>query len=279
MYVTFLYELDRSGWAKHWQRDFASYIEKFEGLLQTLRDAQQKLLVFGDDSRIASLVSKYSNATYLQRPLSSFYWQQQQSKVSQSMLNRYMRFNIPEYFSSQYVCLQLCKFEALRDASLLFDNEESYRWIDAGVRGTAQYNWDRAWRKQGVHVCCTAPPLFSEWLITEAPVQTVVGGCFGAKTSADAQWLYEKTTQLEEELLSQGKHANDQVLLSILLHRYDHKFVVNRCYTQYIPFQILGAHVNWDRALLALHEDEDDFVDYRMHVLLAIALIVCLLNI
>jgi hypothetical protein len=272
MFVTFFYALNRKGWPKKWTRSTSDYYERFEKLLIDLKD--KSIVVYTDDEKIQSISKKYSHSYSIFKSLQTFQTWNQLEFIKQGLSKKWFTFNVPEFFSEEYIALQLCKFEALYISSFLVSNpKEPLVWIDAGLRQQlTQSNFTCDWKKEAIHVTQFTALPFCERYITEVPGAFLMGGCFGG-TGVLIRRLYKETTEILQELYSTNQCANDQQVLSILYWRKPFMFHVQKSYTQYIPFY---ASANWKNVLQILDSESKEFKKEYHGIILFILLILLL---
>ena len=205
-----MYELDRSTWPKRYARTFDDYLQRWEALLASLSG---QVIAFGDDDRVQAIAERY--ATYIQKPLQSWpSWSSLES--ARACVARKYRNDVPERFSAEYVCLQLCKFDAMQYAIERFDAKE-WVWIDGGLRETMiPKTWDVKWPRRKVYVALQKP-------------QRPMGGCFGGDAES-VLWLCEEMRNLREALAVKGECGNDQELLEVVYSKHPHRFEGRKSY-------------------------------------------------
>jgi hypothetical protein len=232
MYVTFLYELDRSSWSK-FHRSFDDYLKKFEALLQSLKT---QITVFGDDSRVREICFKYGQCTFYSKPLKSWNVYTTLARITTNLDKKRGRFRVPEFFSEEYICLQLVKFEAVQ--MVCRENVERENeiiiWIDAGLHSHLMpKSWKIYWSMPDkIHALQIGPMPWSERWVLETPSVCIAGTCWGGSQKA-MQVLSTKVLHLHEETLQKGLVGNDQQYLSIIFKRHTSEFLVKRSFTDY----------------------------------------------
>ena len=233
IFVTFLYELDRSSWSK-FQRSFEDYLKKFEALLQAvLYDLQSEIVVFGDDPRIGDLCSKFPQCFYVSKPLKSWNVYNTLPRIQQNLDTKRGRFKVPEFFSQEYICLQLIKFEAVQLVCKK-ESHENIIWIDAGLHShLLPADWTIKWKSPDkIHALQIGPmPWWERWVL-ETPTVSIAGTCWGGSQRA-MSLLCTRVLNLHEESLQKGQVGNDQQYLSILFKRYPQDFLVKRSFTNF----------------------------------------------
>jgi hypothetical protein len=232
IFVTFLYELDRSSWSK-FQRSFTDYLKKFEALLQALLyDLKSEIVVFGDDPRVEDLCSKFPRCFYYSKPLKSWNVYTTLSRIQKNLDTKRGRFKVPEFFSEDYICLQLIKFEAVQ---LVCKKEhDNIIWIDAGLHSHLLPNdWTIKWKSpHKIHALQIGPmPWWERWVL-ETPTVCIAGTCWGGSQRA-MSLLCTRVLNLHEECLQKGLVGNDQQYLSIVFNRYPQEFLVKRSFTDF----------------------------------------------
>lgn len=214
MYVTFLYELDRRTWPKKWHRDFSDYLTRFEATLKSLRGKQ--VISYGNDDRVKAIAERYSN--YTTKPISE--WNSWKDlELTRVAIQKKYKEDVPENFSAEYVCLQLCKFDAVLESGAQI-------WIDGGLRESmTPSTWDRELDSL-IQIRHFLPPTNGDFF--SGPQHTfVVGTCFA---SSDLTWLCKKMAETSKQLLSEGKCGYDQQILSYLYTKYPQKFSARKAY-------------------------------------------------
>lgn len=270
MYVTFFYPLNRSLFPKKWQRPVSFYYEKFQQLLEK---NVEEIIVYSSDLNIQSICKKFFHVQFIFWEIEKF-WIWKKRKIIQECLNKnFFSFNVPEFFSVDYIALQLCKFEALYLASLLTINPVV--WIDAGILYIPKVNtissFQIHWTKPGIHaIQFTAKPCNERW-ITLVPGAYIMGGCFGGYGVYIRRLFYESKILLEE-LWEKHISANDQQILSILHYRKPNLFHLQKAFKQWIPFYGSGF---WNSALLIIESEEKE--NYKNYQWISLLLVFCIL--
>jgi hypothetical protein len=272
MFVTFFYALNRKGWPKKWSRSTSEYYERFEQLLIDLKE--KSIVVYSDDDKIQTISQKYTNSSFVYKPLDTFNTWNQRECIQKGLSKKWLTFNVPEFFSKEYIALQLCKFEALYISSFLVNNsKEPIVWIDSGLRKqSTESNFTCNWKREAIHVTQFTALPFCERFITEVPGAFLMGGCFGG-TGVFVRRLYKETNEILQELYSTNQCANDQQVLSILYWRKPFMFHVQKSYTQYIPFY---ASANWKNVLQILDSETKEFKKEYHTIILFILLLLFL---
>lgn len=273
MYVTFFYPLDRSAFPSKWQRDLEFYYRQFEKLLEK---NSQKIIVFSSDQNIKSICQKFFHAQFIFWEKKNFYVSGFQDTIQKCIQKNFFHFNVPEFFSSEYISLQLYKFEVLYKVSLMVqDPSEPIIWIDAGilyVKNIEQSSYKSNWIQPGIHVTqFTAAPICERW-ITFFPGAYIMGGCFGGQGVYVRRLFYE-SVQLLHELWEKNISANDQQILSILHYRKPSFFHVQKAFTQWIPYYGSG---HWSKAIRILDSEKEE--SYKNFQWIFLCLLLYLLN-
>jgi hypothetical protein len=273
MFVSFFYALDRSSWPSKWKRATVDYYARYEALLQTLQG--KKLVMFSNDVHIQKISQKYSSCQYIQKDLDTFQAWQQRENIQKGLQKRWLHFNVPEFFSKEYIALQLCKFEALHMASYETRHpREPIVWIDAGIRKESlqRTNFQLDWTQSGIHVTqFTALPICERY-ITEFPGAFLMGGCFGG-FGVYVRRLFVEAQLLLDELYGTEQCANDQQVLSLLFWRKPNLFHVQKAFKQYIPFYGVGK---WAEVLQIIDNEEKQQGE-EYHIVLIFLVILFLL--
>lgn len=223
MFVSFLYELDRTTWPKKWQRPFSNYIENLKKLLDII---PYPIIVFSDHPEILKL----KNTVFKKKE--SFEMWKRLDKVKKS-ITRKNNFNLPEFFSPEYITLQMCKFEALYITKSRF-------WIDAGLRPTMYpKTWEMNYFTERLHIS-QFNKVTSEYDIIFGKGNFIAGGLFQSN-----DWLYSTIVNIINELETINICVNDQQILSIVYLRYPHKFHARKIYN--------GIFQDW-KDVISFHE-------------------------
>ena len=204
-----MYELDRSTWPKRYARSFDDYLQRWEALLASLAG---QVIAFGDDSRVQAIAERY--ATYITKPKES--WPSWSLDTAQACVARKYSKEVPEWFSAEYVCLTLCKFDAMQYAIKNFDAKQ-WVWIDGGLRETMiPETWDVNWTPQKVYVALQKPlrPL---------------GGCFGGDAES-MLWFCEELRNTSQALAEKGECGSDQELMEMVYTRHPQRFAGKKAY-------------------------------------------------
>jgi hypothetical protein len=183
------------------------------------------ILVFSDSKEVEEIAKQkgtkfvYSKATDFQEMKP-----QRQRNVRVALRNKYFGFRNPELVSAEYVCIQNCKFEAVVRGLDIWPHDFAC-WIDAGLRHNAQRNLETTWdpTDSRIRVALYNPLGRTETFILETPGSSIMGGAWGGATDT-LQWLFTHATNLQNKLLSQGKCANDQQILTLLVQTFPQKF-------------------------------------------------------
>lgn len=272
MFVSFFYELDQLGWPASRRRPKQLYLKNFLHVLQMIESQGHRLLLFSNDNDILKMCTGKDQVIAVQRELQSFWAWSQLDAIRRAMARRKNRFSVPEFFSAEYVALQLCKFEALSDASLR--TVEPCIWIDAGLKQSMlQSKLLSSWTRGGIHVVQFAPTAPCETWVVELPGAFLMGGCFGG-FGPDVRRLEKLSRAILRELWSRETSANDQQLLSIMFLRAPDMFHVQKAFKAFVPWIGRGE---WDNVLLSVaSETAERVTDMRLCVA-AVALVLFLL--
>lgn len=246
MYVTFLYELDRRTW-RGYQRGFDNYLARWDALFHSLKG--QEVVAFGDDDRVQAIARKYP-VTYIPYPLELWTSWSHLETTRKSIAAKYSD-TVPERFSAEYVCLQLCKFDALRYATELFDARE-WVWIDGGLRPEMiPKTWYTDWSENKIYVSLMSPSKpYRENSIN------IMGGCFGGDT-ASVRWVCDQINDSRKLLASQGRCGNDQELLTLIHSKHPKHFVNRKAYKKG-PWGIYDTQWTYLCAAIGKEEPTDD---------------------
>jgi len=230
LFVTMLYELDRSLWGSKWQRSFQEYLKHFLDLVKSL-DPEIELLVFSDNEKVNYICSHFPQVTYIHYDRYWFVLNAQRHRIRSAISNRYSLWSSPEFTQGEYVYVQLCKFEAVRVA-LTLRQTEYVAWIDGGYRWPPQ-KWSpiiKQCKQEKVYGLQCADICTSEWLILNTPTQHVQGS-FWASHRNTMKWLVEKCLYVTSKLLNNGKIGNDQQVLSLVHAAHPEMFNLRKSYT------------------------------------------------
>ena len=266
-YVTFLYELNRDSWPEQWRRPFQDYLQRWKATLESLSKSGQRVIAFGDDARVESIAQTFSpRITYIAYPLQN--WDSWDS-LEKTKLAVLAKFNsrVPEHFSAEYICLQLCKFDAMRFAIEHFqDNADTWIWVDGGLRDNmTPSTWKVFWREPTkIQISLFKPynsvigdKLYDSYYNTYY-FTYVIGTCWGG-TAANMLWLCAQVKQISKNLLRKGSCGNDQQILSMIHSSYPERFSTRKAYST----NMLGLlKERWDFACSAvnsnINEPEND---------------------
>jgi len=254
MFVSFFYTLDQSSWPPARRRPKQVYLHNLLALLQCIAQNRHTLVFFSDDEDALTLCALHG-ATPIRRSLNSFWAWNQLDAVRRAMKPRHNRFSVPEFFSPEYVALQLCKFEALSDVSMT--TLQPCVWIDAGLKS---YMLPRkpllqSWVHGGIHTIQFAPTAPLEWWVLELPGAFLMGGCFGA-FGPDVRRLFAASKSLLQELWANEQSANDQQILSLLYLRHPSMFHVQKAFSAVIPFIGKGK---WEHVLAGMTSETEEY--------------------
>jgi hypothetical protein len=230
LFVTMLYELDRSLWGSKWQRSFQHYLKHFLDLVKSL-DSEIELLVFSDNDKVNYICSHFPQVTYVHYDRYWFELSAQRHRIRSAISNRYNLWSSPEFTQGEYVYLQLCKFEAVRLALSLRDTEY-IAWIDGGYRWPPQ-KWSRIikqCKQDKIYGLQCAQECDNEWLILNSPTQHVQGSFWGSHRDTMKK-LVEKSLVTVYQLLDRGKIGNDQQILSLVHLQSPNLFNLRKSYT------------------------------------------------
>ena len=230
LFVTMLYELDRTLWGSKWQRSFDDYLRHFLDMIKSL-DPEIELLVFSDNEKVQKICSFFPQTTYVYYDRYWFGLNAQRHRIRSAVSNRYSLWSSPEFTQGEYVYVQLCKFEAVRLA-LTLRQTEHVAWIDGG------YRWPPPTWKLIINQCKefkiyglqNAREHNNEWCILNSPTQHVQGSFFGGHRGV-MTWLVQKCLGVVHSLLSEGRVGNDQQILSLVQLAHPEYFMLRKSYT------------------------------------------------
>jgi len=268
MFVSFFFSLDQSSWPQSRRRPKQVYLDNLSALLHFIAQNRHELVFFSDDEDVLSLCA-VQGATPIRRSLNSFWAWNQLDAVRRAMKPRHKRFSVPEFFSAEYVALQLCKFEALSDVSKT--TLQPCVWIDAGLKSymLPRKPLLKSWSRGGIHTMQFAPTAPLESWVLELPGAFLMGGCFGG-FGPDVRRLFKASKSLLKELWANEQSANDQQILSLLYMRHPSMFHVQKAFTAVIPFIGKGK---WEHVLGGMTSETDEYhTDLRwIGILLGVA--------
>ncbi len=217
--MTFLYELDRSHWSKY-QRPFEEYLTRFTHLVHS---SVPNLVVFADDPRVLE-IARQGGATCILK--SKEEWSSWNIEATRIALNKKRhRFNVPEFFSEEYICLQLCKADAILEAlkTCTYSDTEPVFWIDAGIRSVPT-SWEPVWTfPDKIHFFQIGPNIGNDFLNINTPMVHFAGGFLGG-TIMNMKWFAESAQAMSSNLLKRGQCANDQQIFSMIHRRHPERF-------------------------------------------------------
>jgi hypothetical protein len=268
MFVSFFFVLDQSAWPQQRKRPKQFYLDNVCGVLDLVVRNKHGMVLFSDDDEMLTLCAS-RGVHAVRRGLDSFWAWNQLDAIRRAMKPRLHRFNVPEFFSPEYVALQLCKFQALHDVSLT--TQQACVWIDAGLLSSMlpQEPLLDSWSRGGIHITQFAPTAPLESWVTELPGAFVMGGCFGG-AGPDVRRLFAASKSLLQELWENETSANDQQTLSLLYMRYPSMFHVQKAFTTAIPFIGKGK---WEHVLGCMtSEFKEHYNDLRWIGMFAIAI-------
>ena len=278
LFVTMLYELDRSTWGAKWQRKFSNYVLSLFNLIKHLERTEHEIIVFGTDPTVQRICELFPYATFVYKELEEFFMYKHRNVLKAALGQKYRLWNSPEFTRSDYIALQQCKFEAVLLAMRL-NPRAAVTWIDGGIRyspfdmanvwediETDMYTHAKIWG------CQCAQTIASEWLILNTPTQHVQGSVWGG-TAPAMEWLCSSALQEVHSLLLRGEVANDQQVLSLLHVKHPDRFSLRKLYTVYIPGVFSQIHIGHKRFLSTLLENKDqEKHNYTLLCLIALPL-------
>jgi len=263
LFVTMLYELDRSTWGAKWQRKFSNYLLSLFNLIKHLEGTDHEIIVFGVDPSVQRLCSMFPYATFVHKELDEFFMYKHRNLVSAALSQKYRLWTSPEFTRGDYIALQQCKFEAVLLA-MRINPRAAVTWIDGGIR-YSPFDMANVWEEIETHMyihpskiwgCQCAQTIASEWLILNTPTQQVQGSVWGG-TAPAMEWLCTSALQELHSLLLRGEVANDQQVLSLLHIKHPTHFSLRKLYTVFIPGIFSQIHTGHKRFLSTLLENKD----------------------
>jgi len=218
-------------------------LQRFEELLKSLHS--EKIYVFGEDNRIEEICKKYLNNSFFYKPFNSWNLNKTYGRIKENLKKKQNRFHVPEFFSADYILVQLLKFESVLVVSQEIEEHEHLVWIDAGLHPSFLLsNWEPSWESPNkIHALQIGPKALFETWVLETPFVSIAGTCWGGSKKA-MQTLCSRVLDLHEETLGNGMVGNDQQYLSIIFYRHSSDFSVKRSFTSYIPFFLTKQNFN-----------------------------------
>ncbi len=233
--ITFLYELDTRNWPKSWQakKSFDVYVQKFEQLAREFQAQQKTAVVFGDSLQVQE-IARRNGLYYVHKPKTSWPVFKTQLDVEAALSQKRFRYNVPEFFSSEAICIWLAKLEALEYALQHFPQARQLVWLDAAITKLVwPINLSVDWRDDSLlHISltrtmpCACNPLAC---LDNPELVPMAAGCFGARRET-IQWLIASTRILHAELLADRKVGNEQQLFTILAFQHPERFKLRKSY-------------------------------------------------
>jgi hypothetical protein len=284
LFVTMLYELNRSTWEAKWQRPFANYLQALFNLIRHLKGTGHEILVFGSDPMIGQICELFSYATHVHLHLDEFAVFERRGELAKALHGKFKLWTAPEFTQPDYIALQQCKFEAVLTA-MRIKPSATVTWIDGGLRHSP-YGFASLWDDIETHMftypdkvwgCQCAETIPSQWLILNTPTQQVQGAVWGG-TAPVMEWLCTAALHEGQRLAQQGMAANDQQLLSLLHLKYPTRFSLRKLYTVFIPGVFSQINVDHKKFMPTLLQNKDNVHhNYTLLGLLAIPLGLALL--
>jgi hypothetical protein len=274
LFVTMMYELDRSTWGTKWQRPFSNYLLSLFNLIKHLQGTGHEIVVFGSDASVERLCELFPHATYMHKRLEDFHMFKHRGFLAKALGNKFRLWTSPEFTRSEYIALQQSKFEAVLIA-LRSKPRAVVTWIDGGIRHSP-YDMANVWDDIETHMfshptkiwgCQCAQTIASRWLILNTPTQQVQGSVWGG-TAPAMEWLCNAALHEAQTLVQRGEVANDQQLLSLLHLDYPERFTLRKLYTVYVPGVFSQIHVGHKKFMSTLLHNED--IVYHNYTLLGL---------
>lgn len=263
-YVTFLYELDRTNWPNKWKRSFDDYLERWNATLNSLSKSNLNVIAFGSDKRVELIANQYPKIQFKSKKINEWDSWSHLEKTKIALTNKYSE-RVPETFSPEYICLQLCKFDAIQYCINNFNfNTDHWVWIDGGLRQSmTPPSWDVEWNDNNkVHVSFFSPfkndniKLFSTYQTNLKSF--VVGTCWGGN-SINILWLCKQIQFYNINLLEKQLCANDQELLSLVYSLHPEKFVARKAYIR----SKWNCIIPWQKCWLAINSNFEEPLDEK----------------
>jgi len=219
------------------------------------------LIVFSDDSRVLNIAEE-GGARIIKKAKEDFSsWTQNFDKTRHALNKKRNRFKVPEFFSEEYICLQLCKADAILEALDLFDNEENVFWIDAGIRNLPK-SWKCNWSyPEKIHFLQIGSDFTFDVMNIHTPMVHFAGTFWGGK-SKHLQWFCKEVLNMSQNLLAQGDCANDQQIFSMINRRYPERFWGYKSYALKTPIWGLWHFANFNNIFMILQDKEKGNVTF-----------------
>jgi hypothetical protein len=200
--------------------------------------------VFSDDPRVRQIIDECQNPRIFweEKPLSAWScWSQaNRSMTTRALDKKRGRYLVPEFFSEEYICLQLCKTDAilyaLENYSLLI--KDKLFWIDASFSKypeSWEINWTHTSKLHFLQIDIIAK---SSALNLQTPCVHFAGGLWGGQRT-NMDWFCKEVQRKNTELLENTLCANDQQLFSIVSRENPERFWSYKSYTYLFPLPIL----------------------------------------
>ena len=263
-----MYELDRSHWP-NFHRPFENYLKSFSALVHCLPN----LIVFSDDPRVL-LIAEKGGAKCIKKSKEDFSsWKLESTRVA--LDKKRNKYHFPEFFSEEYICLQLCKADAILEA-MNFTSETVF-WIDAGIR-TLPTSWNHVWKyPDKIHFLQIGSHCFNDYININTPKVHFAGTFWGGK-SADMKWFCEQVLTMSQNLLEQGECANDQQIFSIIHRRYPERFWGFKSYDLKTPFFGIWYTANFDHLFMILQDSQQGNVRFTVLYYIQLLLLLIVLS-
>jgi len=189
---------------------------------KALAESCTNLIVFSDDQRVLD-IAKFANVKSIYKRKEDFSsWTLDATRAA--LDKKRMRFHVPEFYSEEYICLQLCKMDAVLEAIALGVQEnEPVFWIDGGIRWLPD-SWIPMWTKPDkIHYLKIGPNIFCDYININFPTVHFAGTFWGG-AAKDMEWFAITVKKLSTDLLLRGQCANDQQIFSMVQRRYPERF-------------------------------------------------------
>jgi hypothetical protein len=258
LFVTMLYELDRSLWGSKWQRSFQEYLKHFLDMVKSL-DSEIELLVFSDNEKVKYICSHFPQLTYIYYDRYWFQLNAQRHRIRSAISNKYCLWSSPEFTQGEYVYLQLCKFEAVKIA-LMHRPAKYVAWIDGGYRWPPK-QWApilKQCKQEKIYGLQCAKECQNEWLILNTPTQHVQGSFWGGDRNT-MMWLADTCLRTATQLLNEGKIGNDQQILSLVHNADSDKFRLRKSYTVHWLTGLSSSNTGTLSKQLSLHTERIEY--------------------
>lgn len=241
------------------------------------------LIVFSNDSRVKQIIDEVQNPNVIweEMPLSAWScWSQTNRASTASALDKKRgRFSVPEFFSEEYICLQLSKTDAILYALEKYSQyiENKLFWIDASFFSYPE-SWEVKWKHDSkLHFLQIDAVARSSVLNIETPCVHFAGGLWGGNIDT-MKWFCREVQRKNSELLQNNLCANDQQLFSIVSRENPDRFWSYKSYTYLFPLPLpLHGHLHFLTSqqfnIYKIFQDEDTSAPHYSETFIAVCLL------